>query len=135
MLHKRNSHKTLFHRISPLYFFIAVFFLCNSSFALDKTDVSENDVYADAFVTSSISDPRTLVPILASDNVSNSIVSIVFNGLVKYDKDLNLVGDLAYSWEVSDDGKTIIFYLRKNVLWHDGEPIQDLYRHDVNFER
>jgi ABC-type transport system substrate-binding protein len=31
--------------------------------------------------------------------------------------------DLAESWEAVDDGMAIIFHLRKNALWHDGEPV------------
>ena len=41
---------------------------------------------------------------------------------MKYDGDLNLVGDLAESWEVSPDGLTITFKLRKGVKWQDGAP-------------
>lgn len=78
--------------------------------------------YGDAIVAGSIGEPRTLVPILASDSASGAICGLVFNGLVKYDKDLNLVGDLAERWEVSENGLEITFYLRKGVRWHDGEP-------------
>ena len=60
----------------------------------------ERPSYGDAFVSASIGDARTLVPILASDSASGSIVGHVFNGLVKYDKDIRLTGDLAKSWEV-----------------------------------
>ena len=77
--------------------------------------------YGDAIVIGSIGEPRNLVPILASDSASGAICGLVFNGLVKYDKDLNLTGDLAEKWEVSSSGLEIIFYLRRNVLWHDGE--------------
>jgi peptide/nickel transport system substrate-binding protein len=41
---------------------------------------------------------------------------------VKYDGDLNLVGDLAESWDISPDGLTITFHLRRGVKWHDGAP-------------
>ena len=78
--------------------------------------------YGDAIVVGSIGEPRTLVPILASDSSSGAICGLVFNGLVKYDKDLNLVGDLAERWDVSEDGLEIIFYLRKGIRWHDGLP-------------
>lgn len=78
--------------------------------------------YGDTIVTGSIGEPRTLVPILASDSSSGTICSLIFNGLVKYDKDLILTGDLAEKWEVSQDGLDITFYLRKGVLWHDGAP-------------
>jgi len=76
--------------------------------------------YGDTIVTGSIGEPRTLVPILASDSSSGTICGLIFNGLVKYDKDLNLTGDLASGWEVSQDGLEITFYLRKGVKWHDG---------------
>jgi peptide/nickel transport system substrate-binding protein len=76
--------------------------------------------YGDSIAVGSIGEPRTLVPILASDSSSGAICSLVFNGLVKYDKDLNLVGDLAERWEVSGDGLEITFYLRKGVRWQDG---------------
>ncbi|MBU1062260.1 MAG: peptide-binding protein [Candidatus Omnitrophica bacterium] len=78
--------------------------------------------YGDAIVVGSIGEPRSLVPILASDSASGAICGLVFNGLIKYDKDLNLVGDLAETWEVSEDGLEITFYLRKGVRWHDGKP-------------
>lgn len=72
------------------------------------------------FVESSLGDARRLNPVIANDNASGSINDLVFNGLVKYDKDIRLVGDLAKRWEVSNDGKTITFYLRQEVKWHDG---------------
>ncbi|MBI4396180.1 MAG: peptide-binding protein [Elusimicrobia bacterium] len=76
----------------------------------------------DAYVTASIGDASYLNPLLASDSASGDICSLVYNGLVKYDKDLKLVGDLAESWEVRNGGKEILFHLRENVLWHDGVP-------------
>ena len=60
---------------------------------------------------------------LASDSASHSVASLVYNGLVKYDKNLNLTGDLAERWEISPDGLTITFYLRKGVKWHDGHEL------------
>ena len=54
--------------------------------------------YGDAIIDASISDARTLIPILASDSASSSICNMLYNGLVKFDKDLNVVGDLAQSW-------------------------------------
>ncbi len=74
----------------------------------------------DALVTASIGQPKTLLPLFASDASSSVICSFIYNGLLKYDENLKLVGDLAQSWEVSDEGKRIIFHLKKNVKWHDG---------------
>jgi len=72
------------------------------------------------FVESSIGDARRLNPVIANDSASGTINDQIFNGLVKYDKDIKLIGDLAERWEISNDSKTITFYLRKGVKWHDG---------------
>ena len=78
--------------------------------------------YGDILVEGSIGDASNLIPVLATDNASHSISSLIFNGLVKYDRDLNIVGDLAESWDISKDGLVITFHLRKGVRWHDGQP-------------
>jgi peptide/nickel transport system substrate-binding protein len=72
------------------------------------------------FVESSIGDARRLNPVIANDAASGTINDLIFNGLVKYDKDIRLIGDLAKKWDVTNRGKTITFYLRKGVRWHDG---------------
>lgn len=76
--------------------------------------------YGGALVIGSIGDASILIPMLATDAASHEVAGLIFNGLVKYDKDLNLVGDLAESFEVTDGGKTITFHLRHGVKWHDG---------------
>lgn len=76
--------------------------------------------YGDALVLGSIGEPSTLIPLLASDSASHEVAGQIYNGLVRYDKNLNLEGELAESWDVSGDGLTITFHLRKGVKWHDG---------------
>lgn len=76
--------------------------------------------YGDALSTGEIAEPINLIPALASDSASHNVTQYIYNGLVKYDKDLNLVGDLAERWEISEDKKVFIFYLKKGVKWHDG---------------
>jgi len=66
--------------------------------------------------------PSVLIPMLAGDSASHEVAGQIFNGLVKYDTDLSLIGDLAESWEISPDGLEIVFHLRKNVRWTDGAP-------------
>ena len=79
-------------------------------------------------VEGSIGDASNLIPLLSADSTSHQIAGMVFNGLVKYDKDVKIIGDLAESWDVSKDGLIITFHLRKNVKWHDGQPFT---AHDV----
>jgi peptide/nickel transport system substrate-binding protein len=55
--------------------------------------------------------------------IQNLMVNkVLFNQLVKPGKDLTPQPDLAERWEVSADGLTWTFYLRKDVTWHDGQP-------------
>ena len=46
----------------------------------------------------------------------------VFSALVALDLNYKVFGDLAESWEVSDDSTVYTFHLREGVKWHDGEP-------------
>ncbi|HEY5974301.1 MAG TPA: peptide-binding protein [Geobacteraceae bacterium] len=78
--------------------------------------------YGDSLVEGTIGEPSTLVPLLASDASSHAVAGQVYNGLLKYDKNLQLTGDLADSWDVAPDGLTITFHLRRGVRWHDGQP-------------
>lgn len=84
--------------------------------------LSLEPVYGDTLVEGSIGEATNLIPMLASDSASHNISGLIINGLLKYDKDVKLVGDLAESWEVSPDGLQITFKLRRGVTWHDGHP-------------
>jgi len=79
-------------------------------------------VPGDTFIEASIGEPNNLLPVLASDSASSSINGYVYNGLVRYDKNFVLEGELAESWEISGDNLTITFHLRKGVTWHDATP-------------
>jgi peptide/nickel transport system substrate-binding protein len=87
------------------------------------TAVSDVPAYGDAIVEGSIGDVSGFLTAVTTDASSHEAAGYVFNGLVRYDKNLQLEGDLAESWEVSPDGKRITFHLRKGVKWHDGAPL------------
>ena len=50
-----------------------------------------------------------------------SFYAWTFEGLVRQNPDASLSPHLAESWEVSDDGLTIIFKLHEGITFHDGE--------------
>ena len=93
--------------------------------------------YGDILVRGDIGDASNLIPLLASDTASHNICGMIYNGLVKYDKDMNVVGDLAESWDISQNGLVITFHLRKGVKWHDGRPFTSadvLYTYQVTVD-
>jgi peptide/nickel transport system substrate-binding protein len=63
------------------------------------------------------SEPDDLNPV--GNDIAYDLIKI-YSGLVKSDDDLQMVPDLAESWEMSPDGKTYTFHLKKGVKWQDG---------------
>lgn len=74
----------------------------------------------DTMVFGPNSDALTLDPHTMNDNTSEQAICMLYDNLVKFDKDRNIVGELAESWQVSDDGRTWTFKLRQGVTFHDG---------------
>src|SRR5215207_9600304 len=79
-------------------------------------------------------DPRSLDPALSTDVPTGRAVGYVFDGLVGFTPDAQVAPALATRWELSPDGLTYTFHLRRNVAFHDGAPFTA--RHVVrSFER
>lgn len=111
--------------ISPILFLILL--VINLVFVGSRPPMKVNQL-----VESSIGDASYLNPILAQDSASSEINGFVFNGLIKYDRNLqNFVGELAESWKIKEGTEPeITFFLRKGVLWHDGK---EFTAEDVKF--
>ncbi len=65
---------------------------------------------------------RTLDPAQINQVLQFQIASNVFSGLTHINADLTADGDLAESWEVTDDGLEWTFKLREGVTFHNGDP-------------
>lgn len=69
-------------------------------------------------------DVETLDPGHVSSGVDISFTQEMFSGLYKFDDHLRVVPDIATGMpEVSSDGKTYTFHLRKNVKFWNGDPV------------
>jgi peptide/nickel transport system substrate-binding protein len=78
--------------------------------------------YGDTYVEALQGNISGLIPNVLSDGPSFEVASLLYNGLVKYDKDLILRPELAESWQYSRDCLDLTFKLRRDVRWHDGQP-------------
>lgn len=76
-----------------------------------------------SWAVGSIADADNLLPGIASDSASYDIIGHVYCKLLKYDGDLEVTGELAQRYEVSDGGQRIRFWLNPDARWHDGEPV------------
>ncbi len=79
-------------------------------------------------------DPIAFDPHIAYGASSSSLQGNIYDTLVEYDVDSVLIGALAESWEVSDDGLEYVLSLREGVIFHDGATFE---AEDViaNFDR
>ena len=74
------------------------------------------------FVIGFLGDATSLNPVIATDGQSYIAEWPIYDSLVELDEKLGVKPLLAESWEVSRDGLTYTFKLKKGVKWHDGKP-------------
>lgn len=77
----------------------------------------------------SIQEPNMLNPLLSDMLATSEVARLIFNGLVTTNDKGEWMGDLAVqvptiqNGGVSQDGLTVIYKLRQDVVWHDGVPL------------
>jgi len=75
-------------------------------------------------------EPPGLMLGIVQNGPTQMVAGDIYESLLRYDFDLKPEGQLAESWEISEDGKTYTFKLRDGVTFHDGEPFTS---EDVKF--
>lgn len=90
------------------------------------------------FVYCSEASPSYLSPVLGTDGATiDASGQAMFNGLTTFERGTtNVIPALAEKWDVSEDGKTYVFHLRKGVKFHsnkDFKPTRDFNADDVVF--
>lgn len=74
------------------------------------------------FVRAMTTEPASIDPQGAASSGLSLVLPYLFDTLVVYDTDFNLVPALAESWQVATDGKEITLKLKAGVTFHDGTP-------------
>jgi ABC-type oligopeptide transport system substrate-binding subunit/DNA-binding SARP family transcriptional activator len=67
--------------------------------------------------------PRTLEPNMGGDVFSDCVITQLFSGLVELSPEMEVLPDVAQSWEVLEGGCRYVFHLRDDVRWSDGVPV------------
>ncbi|UZJ39685.1 peptide-binding protein [Prosthecochloris sp. SCSIO W1102] len=103
---------------------LSFFFLCST-----LPSCSSPQEYRSDHITIGIDgDFDHLNPLLIQLSLSREVCTLIFPSLTKpsYDQEkgsIEFKPNAAESWEFSDDGKKAVFYLRKDAVWQDGEPL------------
>lgn len=75
-------------------------------------------------MTAAIGDPKTFNYHLSQESSSRDALAYTLEGLTRLDPDtLEWAPSLAEAWEVYDDGLRVVFTMRPNLRWSDGEPL------------
>jgi oligopeptide transport system substrate-binding protein len=69
-------------------------------------------------------DPRSLDPAHANDIPSGRLVADIFDGLTRFTPEAALEPGLAERWDLSEDGRTYTFHLRRHVTFQNGQAFQ-----------
>lgn len=89
------------------------------------TEVPEGTILAKQQVLkrSLFGEVESLDPHLSIGIPGGHVIRDLFEGLVIYDDQGAIAPGMAERWSVSDDGKTWTFFLRKELVWSDGQPL------------
>ncbi|MBI5649736.1 MAG: hypothetical protein HZC40_04700 [Chloroflexi bacterium] len=102
---------------------IAIIAACSPAPAQSPTSApAPTKASGGTFVYGSPFEPSALNPIVAPDVVTKWILEMIFDGVVAINDKMEIVPELATSWDIAPDGKTYTFKLRNDVKWHDGKP-------------
>jgi peptide/nickel transport system substrate-binding protein len=89
-----------------------------------STQTSQTPKKGGHVIEGNFSDIRTLNSMLSSDTASNQVIGLMFDGLLNYKKNGDLVPALASDLpKTSSDGLTYTFKLRDNLKFSDGHPL------------
>jgi peptide/nickel transport system substrate-binding protein/oligopeptide transport system substrate-binding protein len=98
----------------PIFFCLCLFFLS----ACSTGDRREGHLHVRLNVN-----PTTLDPAHIVDVTGGIIAAKLFNGLVRLDESLEIIPDLAESWDISPDRTVYTFHLRRGVTFSNNREV------------
>ena len=106
-------------------FILSIFIISCSKESSEVIDYNGEfkNVFGGNLINAMAGEPSNLIAMIAGDSASSAIAGNIFNSLLKYDENLNYAPDLAESWEITNNQKTINFKLKKCLQLADGKPL------------
>jgi hypothetical protein len=95
---------------------------CSPALILSAQDTALDAVPASVLHRGLGGEPDVLDPHKTTLTVETTILTDIYEGLVKLDARGTIVPGAASGWDLSDDGLTWAFHLREALLWSDASP-------------
>ncbi|MBL7053651.1 peptide ABC transporter substrate-binding protein [Patescibacteria group bacterium] len=100
--------------------FISLFFLIARVYFI-KSEVKS--VSGGTYIEGIVGQPNIINPILSNNEVDLSLSKLIFSGLLKYNKKLEPINDLAKELYINFDKKKYTTCLKNDILWHDNKKL------------
>ncbi len=101
----------------------SVLFLCFLTACRGQTGGGDQAGAGGGLVYYETYDPRSLDPALSTDVPTGEMVTLLFDGLTRFDPDGRLLPSLSDRWTTDRKGQRYVFHLRPGVSFHDGRPL------------
>lgn len=102
---------------------ISFLFIILLSLGWPSTAFSEIDKAGGTFRIPLSNDPGTLDPAHITGIYAVNVAMNIFDGLVEFDKELNLVPAIARRWIISRNHRSYTFFLKKGIKFHNGREV------------
>lgn len=98
-----------------IIFFIGLFFY---------NHIQTEPIFGGEYIEGVVGSPKYINPLYSDlSDVDNDLESLVFSSLLKKRGNGKIINDLASDYYVSDDGLRYTFKLKKDIVWHNSDPL------------
>jgi len=115
-----NSHS----KASMILVSLFIFLLQSVTSGPAPVAAGQNEIrYGGKYSVALSSEPEALDPAFITGIYAVTVANNLYDGLVEFDKDLNIVPAIARMWKISRDHRTYSFDLRRGVEFHNGREV------------
>jgi peptide/nickel transport system substrate-binding protein len=124
VIRRALSHFSLFERV--MFYALALIMTITSLTLLLRVDnlfTTPVPILGGELKEGVVGSARFINPVLAVSDSDRDLTTLIYSGLTRTLPDGTIIPDLAESYNITDDGKTYDFILKKNLTFHDGKPV------------